>query len=476
MLLQSIWGALLVQLVLSFPEGRPWSPAARVMVVAAWVAATAGPLVELFWETDPLNRIVIHPNQQLADLVSRANSALWVAIVVALLVLVVLRLLSLRGPARRTALPFLACSAAAAVLTPVWLGISAAINGPVDRLELVDRGLTLLIPIGFFLGLLWQRLRRSEASSLVVELRSAGAPSLQAQLARALGDPTLELLYRREGGGWVDGEGRPAQLPAAGGAVAVTQVLSGGEPVAALVHDPALLEDRDLVESVQATAGLVLENERLAAEVRAQLAEVRASRARIVQAADEERRRLERDLHDGAQQRLVGLSLRLRLAQAQSSEPVSAAALDQASVELEEALAELREYARGVHPTLLREDGLDAAVAALARRASVPVTVEGAVDARLPDTVELAAYFFVSEALANVAKHAQASAATVRVSRPGGLLRVSVADDGVGGADSRGGSGLAGLADRLAAVDGVLHVESDSGHGTTLVAEIPCAW
>jgi signal transduction histidine kinase len=240
------------------------------------------------------------------------------------------------------------------------------------------------------------------------------------------------------------------------------------------VHDPALLEEPELVESVRATAALVLENERLAAEIRAQLAEVHASRARIVAATDEERRRLERDLHDGAQQRLVGLSLKLALAQV-GADPAAAEALASAQADLEGALAELREFARGVHPSILREDGLDAALETLARRASVPVDVSGSVGERLPDAVELATYFFVSEALTNVAKHAGASRVDVTVDVRGAVLRVSVADDGVGGAEADIGSGLAGLADRLAALGGTLEIESAPGLGTTLSATIPCA-
>ena len=254
---------------------------------------------------------------------------------------------------------------------------------------------------------------------------------------------------------------------------AVTLVTARGEEVAALVHDPALLDEPALVESVRATAGLVLENERLAAEVRAQLAEVRASRARIVAATDAERRRIERNLHDGAQQRLVTLSLELGLA-ASRGDTGNVEELSRAQDEVEEAIAELRELARGIHPTLLREEGLEAAVEALARRALLPVTVEGSVGDRLPDAVELAAYFLVSEALTNVVKHASASEVTVRLERDTAKLRIVVSDDGVGGAHASADSGLAGLGDRLEALDAKLVVESKPGRGTTIRTEIPC--
>jgi signal transduction histidine kinase len=243
--------------------------------------------------------------------------------------------------------------------------------------------------------------------------------------------------------------------------------------VAALLHDPALLDEPGLVESVRATAGLVLENERLAAEVRAQLAEVRASRARIVAAADGERRRIERNLHDGAQQRLVTLSVRLGLAAARS-DAADADVLTNAQGEVEEAIGELRELARGIHPTLLRQDGLDAAVAALARRASLPVTTHGSSGGRLPEAIELGAYLFVSEALTNVAKHASATAASVHLERHERTLSLRVSDNGLGGAVPTPQSGLAGLRDRLDALDASLVVDSPPGRGTTIRAEIPC--
>jgi signal transduction histidine kinase len=234
-----------------------------------------------------------------------------------------------------------------------------------------------------------------------------------------------------------------------------------------------LLDEPALVESVRATAGLVLENERLAAEVRAQLAEVRASRVRLVAATDAERRRLERNLHDGAQQRLVTLSVTLGLAAARG-ETSGSDVLSSAQKEVEEAIAELRELARGIHPTLLRDEGLEAAVAALARRAPLPVVAHGSLGERLSPAVELAAYFLVSEALTNVVKHASATEASIHLAHEAGRLSVSVTDNGVGGAHTIGDSGLAGLRDRLEALDATLVVESRSGRGTTIRTEIPC--
>jgi signal transduction histidine kinase len=470
---QALWGAVLVQVVLSFPAGRPWSRTARVTIVAAYAVALGGQLVAAFVHPDARNVLSVSPHGAGADDISRAQAVSAIAIALAVLVLVWRRLLVLRGTARRAQGPLLAAAAVTAPTAVIWLAWVLA-SGADTTLETIARAVCLLIPLGVMGGIVWSRLYRPQASDLVVELRTEGSTSMRERLARALGDPTLDVAYRLDDGRYVDAAGRPLELPD-GAHRAVTVVTARGEEVAALVHDPALLDEPALVESVRATAGLVLENERLAAEVRSQLAEVRASRARIVAAADAERRRIERNLHDGAQQRLVTLSLALGLAAARSGETGSDA-LSRAQDDVEEAIAELRVLARGIHPTLLRDDGLEAAVEALARRAPIPVTVTGSLAGRLPDRVELAAYFVVSEALTNVVKHASASEATVRLERAADTLRVVVADDGVGGARAAADSGLAGLRDRLAAVDASLEVESEPGHGTTIRTEIPCAW
>ena len=353
-----------------------------------------------------------------------------------------------------------------------WLGRVIAIDGSAPTFETIARASVLTLPAAVIAVILRSRLGRPRADDLVVELRTQTPATMRERLARALGDPTLEVAYRIEGGRYVDASGRPVELPETGDR-AVTSVTAGGEAVAVLIHDPALLDEPALVESVRATAGLVLENERLAAEVRSQLAEVRASRGRIVAAADAERGRIERNLHDGAQQRLVTLSLGLGL-EASRADAGTAGALVRAQDEVEQAIAELRELARGIHPTLLRDEGLQAAVEALARRVPLPVSVNGAVQERLPDPVELAAYFVVSEALTNVVKHASATQASVSLERQQRRLCVTVADDGRGGAVITAGSGLAGLRDRLDALDATLAVDSRVGHGTTIRAEFPC--
>jgi signal transduction histidine kinase len=257
----------------------------------------------------------------------------------------------------------------------------------------------------------------------------------------------------------------------------VTVLEHDGEPVAAIVHDATLADEPELLRASGAAARLALENARLQAEMRAQLAEVQESRARIVTAADEERRRIERDLHDGAQQRLVALALELRTAQRRlgdRADPELEAILAEAVGELQAAVDELRELARGVHPAILTEDGLAAALESLSSRTPVPVSLKVS-DERLPPQVEATAYFVACEALANVVKHAGASSATVTAVRRNGLLVIEVEDDGVGGAHADGGSGLRGLADRVEALGGRLRVVSPAGGGTRVVGEIPCA-
>jgi signal transduction histidine kinase len=257
----------------------------------------------------------------------------------------------------------------------------------------------------------------------------------------------------------------------------VTVLGPAESPVAALVHDPVLLERPALLHSAGAAARLALENERLQAELRAQLAELRASRARIVSAGDEERRRLERNLHDGAQQRLLSLGLALQLARTHLGPDANGAAelLVEADGELRAALDELRELAQGIHPAVLTEQGLGPAIRSLAERSPVPVAIAGVPERRLPAPAEAASYFLVSEALANVAKYARASHVRVSVEQVGTRVLIDVDDDGVGGADPSRGSGLRGLADRVHALDGELELASPAGRGTHVHAEIPCA-
>ena len=271
-------------------------------------------------------------------------------------------------------------------------------------------------------------------------------------LARTLGDPSLVLgLWLPERGVWADEQGRELAIPT-DRSRGVTYL---GDRLAVLTHDRDLLDQPRLLESVGSAARLALENERLHAELRAQLDELRESRARIVKAGDEERRRLERDLHDGAQQRLLGIGLGLQLLRPHVHEQEPSELLEETERELELALTELRGLARGIHPAVLSDHGIDAAIRTLAERASFAVAIEGTAG-RLPEHIETAAYFVVAEALTNVAKHANANRALIRIGRDPAGLTIEIDDDGVGAANPGQGSGLHGLADRVGALGGTI--------------------
>lgn len=335
-----------------------------------------------------------------------------------------------------------------------------------------------LIPLSLLWGLFRSRWGQVAVSSLAIELsQPLDRPPLVQSLRRALGDGSLQLaLWSRPARTYVTPEGLPVEPPDGDPSRAVTRLDGDDGPLAAMIHDPVLAEQRQLIDGVSAVARLALENERLHAEVRAQLAEVRASRERIVSAADEERRRVERNLHDGAQQRLVSLSVALSIAQAKASDasPDVAATLAAAEAELKRAIAELRELARGIHPAILTEAGLGPALESLAEHAAIPVMVDTQLNGRLPPIVEATAYFVAAEGLTNVTKHADASAAQLRARFAHGRLRLEVVDDGVGGADPARGTGLRGLVDRVSALGGSLRVEDGPAGGTRLEAEIPC--
>ncbi|MCA1693477.1 MAG: histidine kinase, partial [Actinobacteria bacterium] len=258
------------------------------------------------------------------------------------------------------------------------------------------------------------------------------------------------------------------------GGRAFTPIDRGGKPVAALIHDPALLGDPQRLQAATEAASLAIDNERLKAQLHAQLAEVHASRARIVDAGDRELRRVERNLHDGAQQRLVGLALMLRLASREAAgDQLMSELIADATRELDDALTELRKLARGIHPAIVDDAGLDGALETLAERPGIPVELNVDVPERLPQAVEVGAYYLVAEALTNVNKHANATQATVRATVADGALHVAVSDDGRGGAGAAPGSGLEGLADRVTALGGQLSIDSKPGGGTIVSADIP---
>jgi signal transduction histidine kinase len=393
--------------------------------------------------------IAVWPDDGVALQLQEAFVALFYGLLAALLIALIARKLIGATPRARRLLAPLLLAAAVAALRAVTESLVTFFNHPpAITLELFWWQVIgfIAVPLVLVDGLLRARLAHAGVGDLIVELERSPSNQLGTALARALRDRSLEIAsWLPERSAYVDSSGQVVELPT-DGARAVTKLENDGEPLAALIHDPSLLDDPRLLEAAAAAARISLENARLHAEMRAQLEQVRESRARIVTAGDEERRRIERDIHDGAQQRLVALGLQLRAAQRRlgpEADPEVARLLDATVAELQAAVNELRELARGVHPAILTEDGLSAALESLATRAPFPVQLE-TFEERLPAPVEAAAYFVASEALANVAKHAQASKATVTTRELNGTVEVVVEDDGVGGARAEDGTGLRG--------------------------------
>jgi signal transduction histidine kinase len=427
--------------LLAYPPGRV-SRAGRVVVGAWYVDGAIPALAQEDWLT----------------------AALCAALVAAALA----RLARARGRERRAAA--VAFGGAMAVALPLVAGSALRLAGASAVWEdpvLTGYQLALaLVPIVLLAGLLGRV--RVPATAVVVELGEApGSGTVRDALARALGDPSLAVGYRMPGGGgYVDEQGRPLALPAHGDGRRVTVM-----DEAVLVHDPTALDDPGLARRVSAALRLARDTARLQAQARARVDDVRASRQRLLNAGDAERRRLERRLRAGPQRRLDAVEQTLRRARAAlggDAAPVLAEAVE----ELRGTRAELAALARGLAPAALSVGGLAPALAALAEQAPVPVEVSTPGE-RLAPEVEAAIYFVCSEALANVAKHARASRAEVTVAVDDGRARVSVCDDGRGGAQPARGSGLLGLRDRAQALGGRLRLESPVGGGTQLTVELP---
>jgi len=422
------------------------------------------------------NLLLIVDDPRLAEVIDTLQLMLFVAVPIGTALVVGFRWLAASTPGRRALLPGVA-GATCLLLFAGLLIIQLALDVKWPPLFWIATCSLITVPVAFLVGLLRSRLARAGVADLFRDLRSIGPGELQAALARVLGDPQLLLAFpdgSAGSDGLVDAAGDPVTLPDADAGRAVTPVERDGKRVAVLIYDRSLEDDPELVEAIGVAAGVALENRQLHAEVSARLAELQASRERIVTAADAERRRIERNLHDGAQQRLVTLALQLSLIQRElRRDPEEAAQLVRsASDELAQSLEELRELARGIHPAAL-EHGLDVALDALAQRAVVPTTVVVDDGPRAPQPVEFAAYFVASEALANVAKHARASEVTIRLSRSTRDVVVTITDDGVGGADTTRGTGLQGLTDRVEALGGRLDVSTRAEGGTTVTATLP---
>jgi len=454
------WPAVLAHLVVAFPTGRLASVSARAVVAFAYLCA----LTVAVWRA-------VAPGTG----ATTAGAVALVALGTAVIGSQAVRLRRGSATTRRAVAPVLAAALVASALLVVGkpamaAGAAVPYLAPIIQLALAG------IPLAYLAGLLRRRIDRGGVAERVVRLGAGSRRGdLQAALARALHDPSLQVGYWvPEAERYVDADGRPLPVPT-GPDRAVTRVDRDG-PLALLVHDPALLAEPELIETACAAASLALVNERLTAELRARLRQLAESRAEVLRAAEAERRRLERDLHDGVQQRLLAIPMTLTLAEtALRSDPGRAEELigeaRRASLAV---LDEVRALCQGIHPPVLTERGLAGAVKELAAVAPLPLDVTVECGDGLSPEIETTAYYVVAEGLANLAKHAAAERGRIRVVRDGGRLAVEVGDDGRGGADPERGSGLRGLASRVAANGGVLRVDSPVGHGTTIRAELPC--
>ena len=441
----------LVHLLLTYPSGRASSRVTLLVIAAAYADGLIPDVARSEWTTLALMGTVV-------------LVAAW-------------RHRAVGGAERRARAVALACAALLAAAL-VFAALTRLFDAGTDAAALwVLYGAVVAIACGLTADLLWGRWARAALTGFVIDLGDDPGPqALRAALARTLGDPALELAYRIDAhAGWVDEAGRPVRLPAGDGdgRRAVTLIGEEDAPVAALVHDPAALSDPAILRPVAAAARLAIANVRLQADVTGRVHDVAASRRRLVEAGDEERRRLGEQLAEGPEARLSEVATRLERLAAETGGEV-AAALRRLSDEMATTRVQLQEFAQGVRPRTLTDGGLRPALAELAQQSSVPVQVE-VPDGRFAPAHELVAYFVCSEALANVAKYANASRARVTVVASGDELRVRVGDDGIGGVDARRGSGLRGLADRVDALGGRLRVESPPGGGTRVEAILPTA-
>ena len=438
---------LLVHALLTYPSGRTRSAPIMAVIALAYIDGLVPAVARSPWVTIALMAAVV-------------GAAAW-------------RWAAARGLERRARVVPLACAAAvAAPLMLAALGSLAGTGTDVVATWMYEAAIAITAGV-LAVDLLSGRSVRAAATGLVVDLAGSQEPQvLRDALARTVGDPTLEIAYRVDQE-WVDEAGQQVQLPAEeeGGGRVVTVVEDGSMPLAALVHDPAALRDETLTRSVAAAVRLALANVRLQSEVAARVREVAASRRRLVEAGDEQRRRLREKLRGGAEQTLAQVSRELAgLAARRGGE--TAAALSELVDELDAARTDLARFAQGVHPKALTEHGLSAALGELADQAAVPIAVAVPLR-RFPAPQEAAVFFVCSEALANVAKYAEASGVSIDVAEAGPRLVVRVADDGRGGADPARGSGLRGLADRVEALGGTLSVHSPLGAGTRVEAKLP---
>ncbi|MEU5433233.1 ATP-binding protein [Streptomyces sp. NPDC020719] len=476
LLVRSASVGFLIPLLLMFPDGVLRSRLDRLLVAAGYATAFGlVPLSTLFYDSLVRNLLLVHPVTWLPEVIDRVQLVMSAAVVAVLLG----RWVSATRPARRVLAPLFAAGLVGGLASTLGAMLGTGPDSPTHPpLIAIAHAAVLALPLAFLAGVWRVRMGRTAVADLLRCMPVATRAQLRDALARALGDPSVQVGYPApDTVGYLDSQG--AALAIAPGRQ-VNTLKRDGQCVGVLVHDPALHEDRYVLEAVVSAAALELDNQRLAAEVRAQLAEVRASRARLVKAEDEQRRRIEQDLHDGAQSTFVTALATLQVTRQEfvgreAPDPELVGLLDGISALVKEGIDQLRDLAHGIHPAVLTETGLVAALEALAARVRCPVEVTACAVPALPLPLAATVYFVATEAVTNALKHAHARTIgiDVRHRAEDGVLRLTVADDGVGGADPGGGTGLLGLRDRVAAFDGTMMVRSERGRGTVVSAELP---
>ncbi len=484
--------------IFAFPDGRLTGTPERLLLAGWALSFFTSSFPQLFFSpvvsgggpiagcnsACPTNAFMIADRPTIANGLGSNGSYLVLALGVGTLAVLFYRLATATRPRRRALIPVYVVAVMLTVPVLIFHGVVGD-RLDVDPSTISDVGWFLsvgraLLPYGFVLSIVVSTFFAATALKKIVArlVESPSAAQLRATLAESLDDPSLELGFRLEqGDGFVDSAGKPfASTPPAG--QSSTPVTRNGETVAVIMHDAALNTDPELVAAAGQALLLAVENGRLTAELESTSTELRATRARIVATGDAERRKIERDLHDGAQQHLTALSIRVGLAR-EFADPEAAQRLDDVGKELDEILEELRDLAHGLYPSVLREFGLREALASVVRRSAPPATLEAAAIGRYSEDVEAAVYFCCVESLQNAAKHAgSGTSAVVRLWGRDGRLDFEIVDDGSGFdvESARGsGNGFTNMTDRMAGVGGTLSVDSAQGRGTTVRGSLPVA-
>jgi signal transduction histidine kinase len=476
--------AVAVHLLVAFPSGRLTSGPSRALVAAAYFTAIVleAPLYLFAAFPPPYDAL------QVADRSDLVRAGMWVQRGVGLVVVgvtaavLVGRLRAATSAQRRVLLPLYAYGVVAVLFVPLAaIAVGPLLDWTAITTFVVQVVLLALIPVAFGLSILrggFARTAEVEALGAWLGADEGGRPALRDALASTLGDPSLELAFwRPESSRYVDADGIPIVLPPIGSRRGTVEIELAGQRLGTISYDSTLIDQPELVRTAGRVVAIALDRDRLIADLRANQEALLQSRRRIVEAGDRERRRIERNLHDGAQQRLMGLALALRLAEARvdGTDSTVRSLMAEASTELDGAMRDLRELGRGLHPLLLVDAGLVAALEALAERSPIPVDISVRLHGDVPEPIQIGAYYVVAEALTNASKHSGAGHVRVRAEVVAGSIRVDVRDDGCGGARVQPGSGLEGLIDRVDSLGGHLEVASLVAGGTQILAEFPCA-